>query len=220
MTVPVEALVAADHVDGLAERARAGAGRTAPVPAARGDTVAVVAVDERLAVSLIQSVFYAFGAGVLEPRTGIVCHNRGACFSPDPASPNAPGPGKRPLHTLMPLVVTSDDRPSWVAGTMGGHAQAQIHCQLLLRHLAGSDAHTAVASPRFVTGSLEAGGPDVLVEEDFSAALAAFAGCGERVVRLPPRSEAVGHAQAIAVAPDGALDAASDPRADGLAVAR
>jgi len=221
MAAPVEALISDDSVDRLVERARKDAARRTPAaPAARGDTVAVVAVDERLSVSLIQSVFYPFGAGVLEPRTGIICHNRGACFSADPASVNAPGPGKRPLHTLMPLVVTSADRPSWVAGTMGGHAQAQIHCQLLLRHLAGGDAQAAVESSRFITGSLDAGGADVHVEEDFEAALAAFAECGERVVRLPSQSEAVGHAQAIAVARDGALDAASDPRGDGLAVTR
>jgi gamma-glutamyltranspeptidase/glutathione hydrolase len=221
MALPVEALISDENVDRLVERARNDAAPRAPAaPAARGDTVAVVAVDEGLSVSLIQSVFYAFGAGVLEPRTGIICHNRGACFARDPASANAPGPGKRPLHTLMPLVVTSADRPSWVAGTMGGHAQAQIHCELLLRHLAGGDAQAAVESPRFITGSLEAGGRDVHVEEDFEAALAAFAACGEQVVRLPARSEAVGHAQAIAVGRDGALDAASDPRGDGLAVTR
>jgi gamma-glutamyltranspeptidase/glutathione hydrolase len=60
----------------------------------------------------------------------------------------------------------------------------------------------------------------VHVEDDFETALAAFAAVGEPVVRLPARSEALGHAQAIAVAPDGALDAASDPRGDGLAVTR
>jgi gamma-glutamyltranspeptidase len=58
------------------------------------------------------------------------------------------------------------------------------------------------------------------VEEDFQAALTAFARSGERTVALPIRSEAVGHAQAIAVAVDGTLDAASDPRSDGRAVAR
>jgi gamma-glutamyltranspeptidase len=221
MTVAVDALVADDRIGALVDRARAGAARRSGAPpAARGDTVGIVAVDDGLAVSLIQSVFDLFGAGVLEPTTGIICHNRGACFSPDPASPNAFGPGKRPLHTLMPLMAAAGERPSWVAGTMGGHAQAQIHAQLLLRHLSGSDAYTAVASPRFVTGSLEAGGTEVYVEEDFQAALTAFATAGERTVALPIRSEAVGHAHAIAVAAAGTLDAASDPRSDGRAVAR
>jgi gamma-glutamyltranspeptidase len=220
MDVPTSSLISDEHVDQLISRAQGDAGGPVPArPAARGDTVGVVAVDERLAVSLIQSVFHSFGAGVLEPRTGIICHNRGACFSNDPRSPNVAGPGKRPLHTLMPLVATTDRQPSWVAGTMGGHGQAQIHAQLLLRHLAGCDAQAAVGLPRFVTGWPEAGGSDVHVEEDFASALAAFDRAGERVVRLPSRSEAVGHAQAIAVSVTGVLDAASDPRADGQAIA-
>ena len=61
---------------------------------------------------------------MLEPDTGVLLHNRGACFSADPDSPNALGPGKRPLHTLMPVVLTRGGRVSWVAGTMGGHAHA------------------------------------------------------------------------------------------------
>ncbi|MBI2237071.1 MAG: gamma-glutamyltransferase, partial [Actinobacteria bacterium] len=40
------------------------------------------------AVSLVQSLYNGFGSGILEPGTGIVCHNRGACFSLDPGSPN------------------------------------------------------------------------------------------------------------------------------------
>jgi gamma-glutamyltranspeptidase len=221
MTVAVDALVADDRIGRLVARARSAAPpRSEASPAPHGDTVGIVAVDGGLAVSLIQSVFDSFGAGVLEPSTGIICHNRGACFSPDPASPNAYGPGKRPLHTLMPLMAAAGERPSWVAGTMGGYAQAQIHAQLLLRHLSGSDAYTAVASPRFVMESLDTGGTEVYVEEDFLDALTAFAMSGERTVALPIRSEMVGHAHAIAVAADGTLDAASDPRSDGRSVAR
>jgi gamma-glutamyltranspeptidase len=220
MELPVDALVTDNHVARLVARAVAAESARPPAgTAARGDTVAIVAADDGVAVSLIQSLFHAFGSGVLEPQTGIICHNRGACFSADPQSPNAIGPGKRPLHTLMPLIVTGDDGAAWVAGTMGGHAQPQIHAQVLLRHMAGSDAQAAVASPRFVTGSLEEGGSEVYVEEDFEAALQAFRRSGANPVRLPPRSEAVGHAQAIAVSRGGRLDAASDPRADGRAVA-
>jgi len=126
---------------------------------AHGDTIAVVAADATgLSVSLIQSIFSGFGSGVLEPETGILLHNRGACFSSDPASPNALGPGKRPLHTLMPLIGTTDGRPTWVAGTMGGRAQAQIHAQMLLRREAGADVVTAVSAPRMIVGDLPPSG--------------------------------------------------------------
>jgi gamma-glutamyltranspeptidase len=219
MDRPVESLLTAEHIAALAGRART---RTIPRPAAvrpGGDTVAVVAADDRLAVSLIESLFYGFGSGILEPRTGIILHNRGACFSADPASPNARGPGKRPLHTLMPLLVAGDGGVAWTAGTMGGRAQAQIHAQLLLRRRAGDSAAVAVAAPRFVVGDLEAGGADTAVEEDDQPALKAFAAAGVATAPVPRWSEETGHAHAIARLADGGFEAAADPRSDGAAAA-
>ena len=81
------------------------AGEAAP-PAGAGDTVYLTAVDgSGLAVSLIQSLFESFGSAVVPPGTGIVLHNRGSLFTLDPSHPNALGPRKRPLHTLIPAMV-------------------------------------------------------------------------------------------------------------------
>jgi gamma-glutamyltranspeptidase len=221
MERPVEDLLAEVHIAELAARAAASAGPVAR-PHADGDTVALVAADgSGLAVSLIQSVYRGFGSGVLEPDTGILLHNRGACFSADPDSPNALGPGKRPLHTLMPVLVTRGERVCWVAGTMGGHAQAQIHAQMLLRRRAGGDPETAVSSPRFVVGELGAADAgEVCIEEDFATALNAFEKAGQAPALMSRWNDSAGHAHAIAVRPDGTLDAASDPRADGGASTR
>jgi gamma-glutamyltranspeptidase/glutathione hydrolase len=215
MRVPVATLLADDHVAALAGRAADGRVRRSSAAAAHGDTVAVVACDASgLAVSLIQSVFFAFGSGVLEPRTGVLLHNRGACFSGDPASPNAVGPAKRPLHTLMPLIVCDAGRPAWIAGTMGGHAQPQIHAQMLLRRPGGA---AVVGEPRMIV-NLGTAGPEIVVEHDFEGRDAlAGAGLEPAIVQRP--SEIVGHAHAIAIGPDGAFDAASDPRSDGTAYA-
>jgi gamma-glutamyltranspeptidase/glutathione hydrolase len=185
-------------------------------PRATGDTIALVAADSRLRVSLIQSIYYGFGSGVLEPRTGILLHNRGACFSADPESPNAPAPGKRPLHTLLPLMAERDGRVTWVAGTMGGHAQPQIHAQLLLRHRAGADAQAAVAGPRFIVGE-EVPGLAISVEEGFDSAWSAFTDWGATPVAIPAGSGLAGHSHVIAIGADGSFDAGSDPRADGAA---
>jgi gamma-glutamyltranspeptidase len=218
MERPVESLLTQAHVAELADRAAGVSAGRAGGTRPSGDTIALVAADgSGLAVSLIQSIFYGFGSGVLEPRTGILCHNRGACFSADPASPNAMGPGKRPLHTLMPLAVTGDGRLRWVAGTMGGRAQAQIHAQMLLHRRGGADAATAVSSPRMTVGDVSSGDRDVCIEEDFAAAREAFASVRPAPLLIPRRSDAAGHAHAIAVRPDGSFDAASDPRADGAA---
>jgi gamma-glutamyltranspeptidase/glutathione hydrolase len=195
--------------DGSARRAIAGR--------ASGDTVAVVTADsEGRAVSLIQSLFHSFGAGLLEPSTGMVMHNRGAFFSLDPASPNVIAPGKRPAHTLMPVMVTQDGRLAWSMGTMGGKAQPQILTQVLLRLLAGERPADAVAAPRWVVGGMEAGQPEdtISLETDLSPRIiTALTATGAPLVPLPPASEWVGHAQVAG----GAMAAGSDPRCDGAA---
>ncbi|HVL95255.1 MAG TPA: gamma-glutamyltransferase [Solirubrobacteraceae bacterium] len=155
--------------------------------AGAGDTVAVVAADEEgHAISLIQSVFASFGAGLLEPATGIVCHNRGAAFSLEPG-PNRLAAGRRPAHTLMPVLTRRGGCLTGVHGTMGGQIQPLIHAQLLLRLAAGAAAQEAVAAPR--------AGPD-----------------GRRA-----SGDAAGHAQVVRLRPGGGFDAGSDPRADGIA---
>jgi gamma-glutamyltranspeptidase/glutathione hydrolase len=219
MSRPVEELLTPEHVADLAQRATGAAARPEMTTPAHGDTIAVVAADANgLCVSLIQSVFSGFGSGVLEPETGILLHNRGACFSSDPSSPNALGPGKRPLHTLMPLVGTRAGRPAWVAGTMGGRAQAQIHAQMLLRRAAGADVATAVSAPRMIVGDLEIGGRGVALEEDFATARDGFGRAGIEPDVMPRLSESAGHAHAIVPAGEGSFEAASDPRSDGAAI--
>jgi gamma-glutamyltranspeptidase len=175
-----------------------------------GDTIALVAVDgDGRAVSLIQSLFWAFGALLLEPDTGIVVHNRGALFSLEPGHPNELAPGRRPAHTLMPVLIERAGELRYALGTMGGRAQPQIHAQVLLRLLAGASAQAAVDAPRWVVD----GDGTALVEESIGDAVVESLRAAGLDPRPQPRmSDELGHAQAIAVAPDGSLDVGSDPR--------
>jgi gamma-glutamyltranspeptidase/glutathione hydrolase len=233
--VPLGELLGDDHVRSLAERSAHdvpgasvdGASRQPSADSAAassGDTIACVAADsDGWAVSIIQSVYNGFGAAILETMTGIVAHDRGACFSLDPASSNLLEGGKRPLHTLMPVMVRRDGRLAIVAGTMGGEAQPQIHAQILSRLLKGSgsvaagrgvmaaQAAGAVAAPRWVydEGNLLA---ESRVPESCLKTLRAT---GMPVELLEPVDETVGHAQYIRIATGGAMEAGSDPRADG-----
>lgn len=199
------------------------AGGAQPRPRAGGDTVAIVAADsEGNTVSLIQSLFHSFGSGILDPATGIIAHNRGSFFSLDPASPNVIAPGKRPAHTLMPCAVfaSGDGRPELVLGTMGGRAQPQILAQLLLHLEAGRAPAAALDAPRWIVGGLGVDAPRGTVFAESRVpepAHAALARTGLPVRDLPAYDGEVGHAQAIALAPDGGMDAASDPRSEGAA---
>ena len=195
-----------DHTAALLAQARAGA--CGPVSPSRpeacgGDTVAIVALDDDgHAVSLIQSLFWSFGAGVLEPRTGILCHNRGAAFSLDRGVPNALRGGARPPHTLMPVLVLRGDAVVGAHGTRGGLAQPQIHLQVLLHLLRGASATDAVTAPRWIVDEHDR----LCIERDASVA-------AHGAADLPARADATGHAQVVRRTSAGALEAGSDPRA-------
>ena len=185
---------------------------------AKGDTVAIVtADDEGRAVCLIQSLFHSFGAGILEPSTGIVMHNRGSFFSLSPTSANQLAPARRPAHTLMPVMITKGENLAWVMGTMGGKAQPQILTQVLLRLVAGETPHDAVAAPRWVVGGIEVDKIDETASVELSISAQALRSIKARlpVVELSHHDEATGHAQVVAVDASGSLVAASDPRSDG-----
>ncbi len=220
--VPVGTLLDEGHIAALCDQVRAG--RVGVGGGNAGDTIALATADgDGRAVSLIQSLSSGFGSGILEPSTGILCHNRGQGFSLDPDSPNVLAGGKRPAHTLMPVMAHRDGRLAAVTGSMGGGGQPQINFQDLIRAFdLGLDPGAAVSAPRWLMGGmdlhpgrfveLEAGVP-VWVREAFQRSDFALRPLGEL-------DDGVGHAQLVRVADDGTFIAATDPRADGEAAAR
>lgn len=127
------------------------------------DTTNFVVVDRwGNVVSAIQSIFYHFGSGLLDPDTGIVLNSRGSYFNFK--GPNKLEPRKRPLHTLSSVIAASDEDEMWALGMSGGDFRPQQHV-LLLTNLFdyGMGLQEAVEAPRF----LWTGGKKVLVERGF-----------------------------------------------------
>jgi gamma-glutamyltranspeptidase / glutathione hydrolase len=130
-------------------------GASAPL-AAGGDTTLCCAVDrDRTGVTLIQSNASGWGAGIVEPSTGVFLHNRGIGFTLADGHPAAFAPGRRPPHTLAPALVTrADGSLHAVLGSMGGDAQPQIVLQLLARLLRHDQSPgRAVRAGRWILGA-------------------------------------------------------------------
>jgi gamma-glutamyltranspeptidase/glutathione hydrolase len=180
--------------------------RSLAVAPAGGDTIYLCAVDRHgMAVSLSQSLFLAFGSGVVVSATGVLLHNRGAYHTADTYRG-----GAQPVHTLAPAMALRDGRPHLVFGTMGGDAQVQIHLQLLARILAaGQSVEDAIAAPRWTFDRTT-----LLVEDGLPSLEPLSPGMTSLPMAIP---DLAGHAHAIRLAPER-LEAACDPRADGVAV--
>ena len=179
-----------------------------------GDTIYMTAADgQGNVVSLIQSLFSAFGAGIVAGETGITLHNRGSGFNLTPGHPNQIAPHKRPLHTLVPAMILRDGRP-WVSfGVMGGDNQAQAHAQVVMNLVDfGMNIQEAGEAAR-----MRHGGDSLQLESGISAEVwKALEARGHK-----PRDGrgAMGGFQGIMIDPrTGVLMGGSDVRKDGLAI--
>ena len=178
-----------------------------------GDTVYLCAADEHgNLVSLIQSVAYDFGSGIVAEGTGMLLQNRGVYFSLDPGHPNHLEPKKRTMHTLIPAMAARGGRPWAAFGSMGGERQPQIQAQVFTNLVDRSlDPQEAVARPRL---AVQADGVTLAVEADYPGA-ADMVRTDPNVVLMPPRHHTFGHAAVIVVDGPVAWRAGADPRSDG-----
>lgn len=194
-----------------------------PAPPGGGDTVWLGVIDAAgRAVSMIQSVYFEFGSGLVLPQTGITWQNRGASFSLSPGNLNALRPGRKPFHTLNPAMARFTDGRTMVYGTMGGEGQPQTQAAIFSRYaLFGQSPQQAVTAPRWLLG--RTWGEDSVslkLESRFDpAVVAALRQAGHAVEIVPAFSSQMGHAGMIVRRPDGMLEGANDPRSDGAVAA-
>jgi gamma-glutamyltranspeptidase/glutathione hydrolase len=171
------------------------------------------------AVSWIQSNFAGFGSGLLDPETGILLHNRGALYTLEPGHPNQVAPGKRPYHTLSPMMALYDDGGfAFTLGTPGGDSQPQSLLQIVHNLLVfGMTPQQAIEAPRFRS----MGGLAVSIENRVSTeVLRGLEARGHRLDVIEGWTATFGGAHMILFDPvTGVLTAASDPRREAYALA-
>jgi gamma-glutamyltranspeptidase/glutathione hydrolase len=191
-----------------------------PAPKGAGDTIWMGAADASgLVVSYIQSLYWEFGSGVVLPSTGVLMQNRGSSFALDRNALNALVPGRLPFHTLNPALAVLGDGRVMAYGTMGGDGQPQTQGALFARHvLHRQPLDQAIDAPRWLLGRTWGSSvTNLRMESRFDGNLAdRLASAGHDVALLPePYSDTMGHAGAVVLHPDGTLEGAHDPRADG-----
>jgi oxamate amidohydrolase len=198
-------------------------GRAAPWPLPReedGDTIWAGCIDGNgMAVSLIQSLFWEYGSGVVLPKTGVLMQNRGLGLSLDPLSINALKPGMRPFHTLHAPMAVFDDGRIMSYGSMGGEVQPQISSANFLRYARfGLSPAAALDAPRLTFGKAwGAARATVKAESRFDESiLRGLEKMGHEVeINAKPYADSFGHAGMLVKHPNGHVLACHDPRADG-----
>lgn len=177
------------------------------------DTIYITVVDrDRMAVSLIYSIFWGFGAGLASQKFGLNFQNRGAGFTLQEGHPNEAAGGKRPMHTIIPGMLRERGRITMPFGVMGGGYQPCGHARLISNIVDyGMDVQAAIDAPRCFSGP-----EGMAVERGYAPSLREGLAARGHIVSTPDKP--LGGAQAIVIGADGVLYAGSDPRKDGIAL--
>ena len=203
----VAATIEPDHARAPTESAEHGDGTWIGVIDAAGRSV-----------SYMQSLCWDFGSGVLLERSGVLWHNRGVGFSLEPETVNALISGRKPRHSLSPMLALLDDGRSLVYGALGADGQPQTQSAVFSRYARfGQSLQQAVTAPRWFVGRNQGKEPATLNLEDRFAPdlIEALRQAGHLPELIAPFSDLTGHAGALARTPNGTLEGASDPRSDG-----
>jgi len=221
--VPVEGILSKEYAQQRTklidmEKANCAVGPGEP-PHPGSETIYLSVVDrEGNMVSFIQSVYFEFGAGLVADGTGFILQNRGSLFSMNPSHPNSLAGRKRPLHTIIPAMMSRGSVRIGF-GIMGGWNQSQAHAQFvsnIVDH--GMNLQAAMEAPRFTKPSFA--GCDVYIEGRIARGVyEELAKRGHEITPLGFFSEAVGGGQAVMRDDStGVNSGASDPRKDGAAI--
>jgi gamma-glutamyltranspeptidase/glutathione hydrolase len=99
----------------------------------------------------------AFGARVTVPGLGLTLGHGMSRFDPVPDHPNAPGPGKRPLHNMAPTIVVRRGQGVLAIGGRGGRKIPNALFEALTQYVVlDKSLAESIAAPRLHTeGSAE-----------------------------------------------------------------
>jgi gamma-glutamyltranspeptidase / glutathione hydrolase len=199
------------------------AAQSPPLPESTETSHLTIVDRQRNVVSLTFTVNYRFGAGVVVPGTGILLNDQMDDFAAAPGVANVFGlvggeansiaPGKTPLSSMAPTIVTENGKFRLAMGAPGGSTIITTVLQILLNVLEYKmDVGAAVSAGRIHHQWL----PDKVDVDPWGFDAATLAELRRRGHSIDPRSY-WGNANAIQQLPDGRLEGAADPRGEGVA---
>jgi gamma-glutamyltranspeptidase/glutathione hydrolase len=216
MTIDVARILATDFAEEYISKIRMDGLLDLPdvAPPMNPSTVYITVVDkDRNVCSFINSIAQPFGAAIVSNKTGVLLQNRAGGFRIQPGHPNCIAGGKRPLHTIIPSLLTEGRRAVMPFGVMGGQYQPVGQTHVLTNILDyGCDVQEAIDMPRGLhyegVYQLEDSVPAWIVE--------GLKKLGHKTVSVV---SPLGGGQAIWIDWDkGTLTGGSDPRKDGCAL--
>ena len=188
------------------------------------ETTHLTVVDkERNVVSLTFTVNGGFGAGAVAAGTGILLNNEMDDFAAAAGVPNLFGlvgdeansiaPGKTPLSSMTPIIVTENGKFRLAAGSPGGSTIITTVLQIVLNVLVyDMNVGEAVSAPRIH----HQWRPDRLMVERGGFEAATLSELRRRGHQIQ-EGEGWGNANAIVLTSDGWLEGAVDRRGEGAA---
>ncbi len=179
------------------------------------ETVYLTVVDRDLnTISFINSICHGFGSGITSENYGILFQNRGVNFRLEKSHPNCIAGNKRPLHTIIPGLVTSKNNETILSyGVMGGQYQPVGQSHVLQNIFDyGFSVQEALDFPRTfaLNGKLK-------IEKSLDKKISnKLSDIGHKVINT---DIGIGGGQAIKIdRKNGVLIGGSDPRKDGMAL--
>ncbi|MBY0337357.1 MAG: gamma-glutamyltransferase family protein [Acetobacteraceae bacterium] len=141
----------------------AGLGEAEPKGADSCTTHLTVADKDGMMVAMTTTLLSSMGSRVVLPRSGVLMNNGVMWFDPQPGTPNAIAPGKRPLCNMCPVIALgADGQPEIAAGASGGRRiMASVFQMLAYVADFGMDPEDAAHHPR-----LDVSGPDGVTADE------------------------------------------------------
>jgi gamma-glutamyltranspeptidase/glutathione hydrolase len=227
VSIPVDWLISKDHAAALASRVRDAAPlerypyeeyKREEKDAANTTHLCVMDRDGNI-VALTQSINDFFGTGIVPEGTGFLLNDHMDDFAADAESVNAPGPGRRPVSSMGPLILFKYGRPFLALGSPGGARIFSSLTQIVLNVTEfGMPLDEAIEAPRFFSFSSGGRPGPIAVEARFPPeVIAALQAMGQEVEVREAYDKYFGGAQGIMVLRERRIiHGGADSRRDGV----